>query len=41
MKYPREKAEDYYQKTLNYFLFGVSISFVGVIIDMFANFMTE
>lgn len=41
MKYPKEKAEEYYQKTLNYFLFGVSISFVGVMIDMFANFMTE
>ena len=41
MKYPKEKAEEYYQKTLNFFLFGVSISFVGVMIDMFANFMTE
>lgn len=41
MKYPKEKAEEYYQKTLNYFIFGVSVSFVGVLIDMFANFMTE
>lgn len=41
MKYPNEKAEEYYQKTLNYFIFGVSVSFVGVLIDMFANFMTE
>lgn len=41
MKYPKEQAENYYQKTLNYFLFGVSISFVGVMVDMFANFMTE
>ncbi len=41
MKYPKEKAENYYQKTLNYFLFGVSISFVGVMVDMFTNFMTE
>ena len=40
MKYPKEKAEEYYQKTLNFFLFGVSISFIGVMIDMFANFMT-
>lgn len=40
MKYPKEKAEEYYQKTLNIFLFGVSISFLGVMIDMFANFMT-
>jgi len=41
MKYPKEKAEEYYQKTLNYFILGVSVSFVGVLIDMFANFMTE
>lgn len=41
MKYPKEKAEEYYQTTLNYFIFGVSISFVGVMIDMFANFMVE
>lgn len=41
MKYPKEKAESYYQKTLNYFIFGVSISFVGVMIDMFANFMAD
>lgn len=41
MSYPKEKAETYYQKTLNYFLFGVSISFVGVMIDMFANFMSD
>ncbi len=41
MKYPKENAENYYQKTLNFFLFGVSISFIGVMIDMFANFMAE
>lgn len=41
MKYPKDKAEEYYQKTLNYFIFGVSISFVGVMIDMFTNFMME
>lgn len=41
MNYPKEKAEKYYQKTLNYFIFGVSISFVGVLIDLFANFMME
>lgn len=40
MKYPKEHAEVYYQKTLNYFIFGVSISFVGVMLDMFINFMT-
>lgn len=41
MKYPREKAEEYYNKTLHFFIFGVSISFIGVMIDMFANFMME
>jgi hypothetical protein len=41
MKYPKEKAETYYQSTLTLFLFGVSISFIGVMIDMFANFMTD
>ena len=41
MKYDRAKADKYYQTTLNYFLFGVSISFFGVMIDMFANFMME
>ncbi len=39
--YPKDTAEVYYQKTLAYFIFGVSISFIGVMIDMFANFMTE
>jgi hypothetical protein len=41
MKYPREKAETYYNKTLHLFIFGVSIAFIGVMIDMFANFMIE
>jgi hypothetical protein len=41
MKYPKEKAEEYYQKTLNFFIFGVSISFVGALIEMFAHFMVE
>ncbi len=41
MKYPKEKAELYYQKTLNIFLIGVSIAFFGVMIDMFGNFMVE
>ena len=39
MKYPKDDAEKYYQTTLNYFIFGVSISFVGVLVDMFTNFM--
>lgn len=41
MNYPRNAAEKYYQNTLNLFIFGVSISFIGVLTDMFANFMTE
>lgn len=41
LKYPREKAEEYYQKTMYLFLFGVSISFIGVMIDMFTNFMVD
>jgi nitrogen fixation-related uncharacterized protein len=41
MQYPREKAEAYYQTTLKYFLFGVSIAFVGVMMDMFLNFMSD
>ncbi|MGE5357222.1 MAG: hypothetical protein ACM3PT_13400 [Deltaproteobacteria bacterium] len=40
MKYPRDRADQYYYTTLRYFICGVSISFVGVIIDMFANFLT-
>lgn len=41
MKYPKEKAETYYHRTLQYFIFGVSISFLGVMIDMFTQFMAE
>lgn len=41
MNYPKEKAEKYYQKTLTIFLFGLSISFFGVMIDLFASFMSE
>ncbi len=37
MENSKDKSEDYYQKTLNYFLFGVGISFVGVMVDMFAH----
>lgn len=41
LQYPRENAESYYQKTFYLFVFGVSISFVGVMIDMFSNFMID
>lgn len=32
-------ATVYYHITLKYFIFGVSIAFVGVMVDMFGNFM--
>lgn len=41
MKYPRDEAEKYYSKTLNIFIIGVSISFIGVILEMFISFWTE
>jgi hypothetical protein len=40
MNYPKDKAEEYYQTTLTIFLFGVSISFFGVMIDLFSSFMS-
>jgi len=40
-QYPRQAAEKYYQTTLHYFIFGVSISFVGVMLDMIGNFMID
>lgn len=41
MNYSRKNPEKYYNRTLQIFLFGVSISFFGVFIDMFSNFMTD
>ena len=41
IKYPKDKADEYYQQTLNLFILGVSISFIGVMIDMFTNFMMD
>lgn len=40
MNYPKQKEDKYYQKTHDFFLFGASI-FLGVMIDMIANSMTE
>ena len=40
MDYPRDKAEEYYTKTLRLFIFGVSTAFTGVLIDMFSNFLS-
>lgn len=39
MNYPKENAEKYYRKILNIFILGVSSAFIGVVIDMFINFM--
>lgn len=39
--YPKDRVEEYYQKTLNLFIFGVSTAFIGVLIDMFAHFMAD
>lgn len=39
MDYPKEQAESYYARTLTLFIIGVSLSFVGALIDMFGHFM--
>jgi hypothetical protein len=39
MRYPSEKVEGYYYKTLQLFIFGISVSFTGVMFEMAANFM--
>jgi len=38
IRYPKDRAEEYYSKTLKYFIFGVSIAFVGVMIKMIESF---
>ncbi|EKT4510861.1 hypothetical protein AAIP36_002476 [Flavobacterium psychrophilum] len=40
MNYPRNNADRYYLKILYLFISGVSIAFIGVMIDMLANFIT-
>ena len=39
MDYPRDRAEQYYSRTLVLFLAGVSIAFVGVFVDLTISFM--
>jgi len=39
--YPRETHDRYYQITLKLFIFGVGSAYLGVLVDMFANFMQE
>lgn len=41
MNYPREKWESYYNRTFLIFMTGVSSAFMGVLVDMFANFMSD
>lgn len=41
MKYPRETWEEYYNKTFLIFMLGICSAFLGVLVDMFANFMTD
>ena len=41
MDYPRAEAEVYYARMLRLFILGVSVAFVGVLIDMFGNFMAD
>ncbi|HND86882.1 MAG TPA: hypothetical protein PK971_01065 [Saprospiraceae bacterium] len=36
-----EKTEAYYNRTLLYFIFGISLAFVGVFVDMFSNFFQD
>lgn len=38
MKYPKEQASLYYNKTLNLFIFGVCLSFIGVFVKMIQSF---
>lgn len=35
----KEDGAIYYKKTLRYFIIALSLAFVGVFVDMFANFM--
>ncbi|MBN8589518.1 MAG: hypothetical protein J0L94_14495 [Rhodothermia bacterium] len=39
--YPRETPDRYYLTTLKLFIFGVGSAYLGVLVDMFANFMHE
>lgn len=40
MRYPKEKADAYYNITRQYFIFGISISFIGVAIKMVESFFS-
>ena len=35
----RERGEQYYNRTLRLFIFGIGISFLGALIDMASHFL--
>jgi hypothetical protein len=39
MNYPRDKANAYYKKTLIYFIAGIAISFMSILIILVESFM--
>ena len=39
MDYPRERARQYYHRTLALFIVGITLAFLGVFMDMFVHFM--
>ncbi|MBL7978045.1 MAG: hypothetical protein JNN12_06870 [Bacteroidetes Order II. Incertae sedis bacterium] len=41
MSYPRSSSESYYRTTLRLFIFGIGMAYLGVLVDMFANFMHD
>jgi cation transporter-like permease len=38
LSYPRDRSEQYYNRTLRLFIFGVGSSFLGALIDMASHF---
>ncbi|MBP6025137.1 hypothetical protein [Ferruginibacter sp.] len=39
--YPKENAGKYYQKTLRYFIIGLSIAFLGIIFSIFQTILSH
>jgi NhaP-type Na+/H+ or K+/H+ antiporter len=40
-KYPKESSGKYYQKTLHYFIAGLSFAFMGILISIFQTILTQ
>ena len=40
-KYPKENAGKYYQKTLRYFIAGLSLAFIGILLSIFQTIITQ